>query len=269
MKIIAEKSDIKRVPLYVENFDRHIEGGVPQGFVTLIAGTSGTMKSSLSFNVLYNEVVRNNRSGVYITLEQSSISLLNHMISMGYDLSKVRVITISDIAKIDENVDKIRKASDRGTLVFTDVGAIRKELRELKNINPDADWLNVLKNMIEKLRNAGVCDLFAMDSLSALYSLSEFKEPRTKLFYFYEFLRDLDITSFLISEMPLDESRYGEYDVEDYLADAIIHIAMKREGMKVKRELNVVKLRATRANMDVFVLDFSKGTFRALTKLVG
>ncbi len=269
MRIISEKADIRRIPLYIENFDKHIEGGVPQGFVTLIAGTSGTMKSSLSFNVLYNEVLLHKKSGVYITLEQSSISLLNHMISMGYDLSQVRVITISDIAKIDENVDKIRRTEDKGTLVFTDVGAIRKELRELKNINPDADWLNVLKNVISKLSKAGVCDLFAMDSLSALYSLSEFKQPRTKLFYFYEFLRDLDITSFLISEMPLDESKFGEYDVEDYLADAIIHVAMKREGMKVKRELNIVKLRATKANMDIFVLDFSKGRFRALTKLVG
>lgn len=269
MKIVADKSEIKRVPTYIENFDRNIEGGIPEGFVSLVAGTSGTMKSSVVFNILYNEVVQKKKSAVYITLEQSSISLLNHMISMGYDLSQVRVITISDIAKIDENIDKIKKTADRGTLVFADVGAVRKELRELKNMNPDADWLNVLKNMIAKLKDADVCDLFALDSLSALYSLSAFKEPRTKLFYMYEYLRDLSITSFLISEMPLDESKYGEYDVEDFLADSILHVAMRREGMKVKREINVTKLRATKANMDIFVLDFSKGRFRALTKLVG
>ncbi|MEA3430854.1 MAG: ATPase domain-containing protein [Nanoarchaeota archaeon] len=269
MELVAHKSEIKRVPTYIENFDRHIEGGIPEGFVSLVAGTSGTMKSSVVFNVMYNEVVQKNKSGVYITLEQSSISLLNHVISMGYDLSQVRVITISDIAKIDENIDKIKRTAEKGTLIFADVGAIRKELRELKNINPDADWLNVLKNIISKLKDAGVCDLFALDSMSALYSLSTFKEPRTKLFYMYEYLRDLGITSYLISEMPLDESRYGEYDVEDFLADAILHVSMKREGMKVKRELNVAKLRATKASMDIFVLDFSKGRFRALTKLVG
>lgn len=269
MKIVSDRSEIKRVPTYIENFDRNIEGGIPEGFVTLVSGTSGTMKSSVVFNMLYNEVLQNKRSAVYITLEQSSISLLNHVISMGYDLSDVKVITISDIARIDENIDKIRSGDGMGTLVFTDVGAVRKELKELKNMNPDADWLNVIKNIVDKLKQAGVCDLFALDSLSALYSLSEFKQPRTKLFYLYEYLRDLEITSYLISEMPLDESRYGEYEVEDFLADAILHLAMKREGMKVKRELNVAKLRATKSSMDIFVLDFSKGKFRALTKLVG
>ena len=110
--------------------------------------------------------------------------------------------------------------------------------------------------------------IFKETEMSALYSVSEFKEPRTKLFYFYEFLRDKGVTSFLISEMPLDESRYGEYEVEDFLADAILHVAMKREGMKVKRELSVTKMRATKANMDIFVLDYTKGRFRALTKLI-
>ncbi|MBW3004190.1 AAA family ATPase [Candidatus Woesearchaeota archaeon] len=269
MKIVTDKSEIARVPTYIENFDKNIEGGIPEGFVTLVAGTSGTMKSSLVFNVLYNEVVQKKKAGVYITLEQSSISLLNHMISLGFDLSRVKIITISDIARIDENIDKIKRSVEQGTLVFTDVGAVRKELKELKNMNPDADWLNVLKNILEKLKQADVCDLFVLDSMAALYSLSEFKHPRTKLFYMYEYLRDLDITSFLISEMPLDESKYGEYDVEDFLADAILHLAMRREGLKVKRELNVVKLRATDANMDIFVLDFDRGRFRALTKLVG
>lgn len=267
MDLIGSKSDIKRVPTYVDNFDKEIEGGIPEGFVTLVAGTSGSMKSSLSFNIIYNEVIAKGKAAMYLTLEQSSISLLNHVISMGYDLSKTRVITISDIGKLDENIDMITKQQS-GTLIFTDIGAIRKELKELKNVNPDADWLNVLKNIITKLVDAGACDLFVLDSMSALYTVSEFKDPRSKLFYFYEFLRDKGLTSFLISEMPLDESRYGEYEVEDFLADAILNVAMRREGMKVKREFKVVKMRATKANMDVFVLDFDRGKFRALTKLI-
>jgi KaiC/GvpD/RAD55 family RecA-like ATPase len=189
------------------------------------------------------------------------------MISLGFDLSKIRVITISDIGRIDENIDMIAK-NKVGTLILADIAAIRKELRDIKNVNPDADWLNVLKNIITKLADAGVCDLFVLDSMSALYTVSEFKDPRAKLFYFFDFLRDKNVTSYLISEMPLDESKYGEYDVEDYLSDAIMHVAMRREGMKVKRELNVVKMRSTKANMDVFVLDFDKARFRALTKLI-
>ena len=62
MKIVSDKSEIKRVPTYIENFDRNIEGGIPEGFITLVAGTSGTMKSSLAFNVIYNEVVQKKKS---------------------------------------------------------------------------------------------------------------------------------------------------------------------------------------------------------------
>jgi len=55
--------------------------------------------------------------------------------------------------------------------------------------------------------------------LVALYVLSRFENPRIELFYIFEYLRDLHITSFLISEMPLDGSKYSEYEIEDFLAD--------------------------------------------------
>ena len=54
--IISSKTEIKRVPLYIEGLDDNIEGGVPEGHIILISGSAGTMKSSLAFNVLYNAV---------------------------------------------------------------------------------------------------------------------------------------------------------------------------------------------------------------------
>jgi circadian clock protein KaiC len=107
-------------------------------------------------------------------------------------------------------------------------------------------------------------DLFVLDSLSALYVLSKFENPRIELFYIFEFLRDMGVTSFLISEMPLDGSKYSEYGVEDFLADGIIYIRLSQFRRTVVREVSVVKLRSTAINVDVFSLEFKNGKFYAL-----
>jgi KaiC/GvpD/RAD55 family RecA-like ATPase len=251
---------IKRIKTYIKGLDENIEGGVPEGHLVLIAGSSGTMKSSVAFNILYNEAI-NGKTGLYVTLEQSHQSLLNQMVNMGLDLSKINIQILTEISKLNEISKKI-KASKTGALVISDLGAIRKQLTNTK-FGPSGDWLNAIKNIIKKLKAESKCDLFVLDSLSALYVLSNFDEPRTKIFHIFEFLRDLGLTSFLVSEMPVDQSRYCEYEVEDFLADGIIYLQLTRRYRKVTREVSVVKMRATRCNNDVFNLEFKNKTFCA------
>ena len=262
-EIIEKAEQITRIPLAIEGFDENVQGGIPAGFVCLVAGTSGTMKSSVSFNVVYNAVVAG-KKGLYMSLEQSSTSLLTHLVAMGFDISKINTIILSDVGKTDKAIEAI-KGAQGGTLILTDVGAMRKQLQDLKNINPDADWIFCLKNIVKALKAENAVDVFVLDSLSALYALSQFKNPRTELFHFFEFMRDLDVMSLLITEMVGE--KIGEYGVEDYLSDGIFKLAMLRDGLKVRRELNVVKLRATDANMNIFILDYKNKKFRALSKL--
>ncbi|MBS3112519.1 hypothetical protein J4418_00335 [Candidatus Woesearchaeota archaeon] len=262
MKIIEKKSDIRRIPLHIEGFDEQLGGGVPEGHVCLMAGKSGTMKSSVSFNCLYHEVA-GGKNALYLSLEQSSASLLNHMIGMDFDLSEINVVILSDIGKLEKCIEAVN--STKGSLILTDVAAIRKQMGDIKSIGPQADWLNAIKNIVTKLSNGNACNLFVLDSLSAMYALSSIKNPRAELFYVFEFLRDLGLTSFLITEMFGEQ--FGEFGVEDYLSDGIIKFAMVRDGRKVRREVNVVKMRASDTNNDVFILDYKNKTFRALTKL--
>jgi KaiC/GvpD/RAD55 family RecA-like ATPase len=261
-ELIEKKGDIKRIPLHIEGMDEQIEGGVPVGTVCLMAGKSGTMKSSVSFNVIYHEVLKG-KNALYLSLEQSSTSLLNNMIGMGFDVAAANIIVLSDISKLDKCVQAVN--SNKGSLVMSDVGAIKKQLGDLKSLGPEADWLSAIKNIIKHLADGKACDIIVFDSLSALYALSRLKNPRLELFYLFEFLRDLNVTSFLITEMFGEQ--YGEFGVEDYLSDGIISFAMMRDGRKVRREINVIKMRSTDCNNDVFILDFKNKLFRALTKL--
>ena len=117
--------------------------------------------------------------------------------------------------------------------------------------------------IIKKISTSSKCDLFVLDSLSALYVLSSFDKPRTKIFHIFEFLRDLGLTSFLVSEMPIDQSKYSEYEVEDFLADGIIYLQLTKRYRKVTREISVVKMRATECNNDVFTLEYKNKKFQA------
>jgi len=98
--------------------------------------------------------------------------------------------------------------------------------------------------------------------MSALNVLSRFSNPRLELFFIFEFLRDLNITSFLLTETPLDGSKLGEYD-EDFLSDGIIYIHINSYSRKQVREISIKKMRATKCNNDIFSLDFRNGKFYA------
>lgn len=259
--LISNKNEIKRIPTYIEGLDEKLQGGIPEGHITLICGTAGTMKSSIAFNVLFNEALKG-KTGVYLSLEQSYVSLLNHMVNLDYKLDQVNIIVLSDISKLNESIEEVNK-SKGGTVIVSDLSAIRKQVKGM-SFSPGGDWINIIKNIIKKLKEKGACDLFVLDSMSALYVLSQFDNPRSSLFYIFEFLRDLGVTSFLLSEMPLNKSKYSEYEVEDYLADGIIVLELAERQRKVTRELAVVKMRATAANTDVHTLEFKSGKFRVM-----
>ncbi len=261
VELIQKKGDLKKIKTYIEGFDEALQGGIPEENVTLLCGGAGSMKSSLCFNILYNACL-DGKSALYLSLEQSYASLLNQFIEMGYDFSKIDVIVVSsNITDIKKKVNSVKK-SGKGTLIISDLGELRKELKGTK-INAGGDWWNLIKNLITNVKKEVEYSLFTLDSLDALYTLSNFDDPRNKLFYIFESIRDLDVNSLLISEMPRDGSRFGKYDIE-FLADGVIMVRLLERYRKVTREISVVKMRGTKTNNDVFTLTFEDGRFRAL-----
>ena len=258
---MADDFEIKRVPLYIKGLDEEIQGGIPENHVVLVAGSAGTMKSSIAFNILYNEAI-NGKTGLYITLEQSYHSLLKHIINMGFDLRATNIVILDDIGKINDTIAKVK--SIKGCMIITDIGAIRKQVKNMSD-KPSGDWLNVIKNILKKLRENTNLSLFCLDSLAALSVVSDFSEnARSQLFYLFEFFRELMITTYLISEMPVSGTKYGQFEIEDFLADGIIHLELAPRMRKVDRNIRIVKMRATRVNTDIFTLEFRNGKFSAL-----
>lgn len=258
MVSVKDKNGIQRIKTHIDGLDENLEGGIPAGHVVLINGSSGTMKSSVSFNILYNEALKG-KTGFYLTLEQSAESIIKHMANMDFDMSKVNLVILSDLSKIDREISSLKK----GGLVMADLSSIRKKSKDTR-FSSGSDWINAIKSMTAMLAEKAKCELFVLDSMSALYDLSDFKDPRTKLFYIFDFLRNSGITSFLISEAADDKSKLTHFGVEEYLADGIIRLQLTERYRKVTRDISIIKMRATKCNLDIFTLEYEDKKFRAL-----
>lgn len=255
----AKADGISRIPTYIEGLDERMQGGVPEGSVVMVSGVSGTMKSSISFNILYNEALRG-KNGLYITLEQSNESFLAHLKSLAFDFEKVNLVVVSSTVELDSRLSEMK--SEKSTIVLADMSILRKG--NVKRIEIGSSSLvSMIKNFVTRLKQQN-CELFVLDSMSAFYIISKFENPRQDLFNFFGFLRDSGVTSFLISEMPLKRDRYGDYEIEEFLADGVIKLDLVERQRKVTREISIVKMRATRCSNDVFSLEFDKGRFFAL-----
>jgi len=227
----------KRVKTYIRGLDEHLQGGIPIDHTVLIAGKPGTMKSSVAYNILYHNAMNEKRTGVYVTLEQSRESVLDSMAGLGMP--------------VDGLEDQ---------LSVLDLAMIRKKLKELS----DQSWIEVFKMYVNNLKGSMDTGLLVLDSLPVLEVMAKFEEPRDDLFRFFEWLRDLNLTSFLITEMDQDNMRFCQFG-EDFLSDGIMHLDLRRDDRVVNLFLSIVKMRKTRHKRGYFPLIFDEGGFEVVT----
>jgi len=227
---------------YVQGFDEALGGGIPKGHVILVSGPPGTMKSTLAYNVLYQNAVREDIMGVYLTLEQSKSSLEFQLSRMGMDMERVEEkVQIQDLSRIRLGIE---------------------ELRGKARFGPPAEkpWLDVLKRHIEDVKESHPFELLALDSLPVLEIISGLRERRINLFQFFGWLKGLGCTSFVISEVSPDP--YVVHD-EDFLADGLLYLTMEKVGgLDVYRRIRCVKMRGVDHSTSIYTLEFKEGAFK-------
>ena len=185
---------------------------------------------------IFHNAKDENRIGVYITLEQGRDSLTQQMMSMGMDPADVESrLSIVDLALIRKNLEKLGQQT----------------------------WMQIFKTYAQNVKESLDYKILVIDSLPILEMLAEFENPRTELFHFFEWLRDLKVTTFIISEMKAGTDQYAKND-EDFLADGIIHLKMEKvDDVNVTRRIRCVKMRSTTHSPNYYTLLFQDGVFRA------
>ncbi len=221
---------------YVDGLDDILGMGIPQGSLVLVSGAPGTMKTSLTYHVLH-ENARHGVKGLYVSLEQSRASLLEHMEGLGN--------------RLDDS---------GGNLSLLDLAALRKTFTG----PADQPWMDLFKLYANGLRRSFDYRLLVIDSLDALEILAKFADARRDLFALVRWLRGLQATTFLLGELPSDDGLAGRQvfakHKEDYLADGIVHLRLARQGdFGMQRQIRIVKMRGTRHATDYHALVFDNG----------
>lgn len=234
------------VKTFVRGFDREVlGGGFPAGSVVLLRGPSGTMKSSLAYYVLYQNALKG-VPGLYVTLEQSAGSLLEHIAGLGLRATEVsESLPILDLSRGREHLE----------------GLVAKiaEMRGPQAPGP-VDLLDVLQDKLLDLQRTTKARLVAIDSWDALEGLLEFEDRRGETFRFFQWLRSTGLTALLISEVYPAALDAGFE--EEFLADGVVLLTMERTGeISFQRRIQCVKLRSADHRAEPYTLLFQDGRF--------
>jgi circadian clock protein KaiC len=225
-----------RIRTFIHGFDEKLGGGIPPGSVVLLVGEPGTMKSTIAFNVLYQNALHDGRTGTYISLEQGRESLTRHLLGMGMSPKDVESkVSIVDLGMIRRNLDGMAQRT----------------------------WMDIFKMYASNLKRSLNYDLLVVDSLPVLEVMARLENAREELFQLFEWLRDLKATTILISETKPGSEDFGQHG-EEFLSDAIIHLKMERvDDANIQRRIRCVKMRGTNHSPNYYTLIFQNGILQA------
>src|SRR6266704_3526574 len=109
------------VPLlqtYVEGLDRALGGGIPRGSTVLVAGTPGTMKTSLILWMMHENARLNGVKSLYVSLEQDMDSLKAGAARMGMRNLHESSVYILDMGQLRRGLQRSESSKDWFTILF-------------------------------------------------------------------------------------------------------------------------------------------------------
>lgn len=199
--------EIERVKTGISGLDDLIEGGFPENSITLVAGSSGTGKTTMSIQFLYNGIVKYEEPAMYIGLGENIDRIKTASLRYGMDLEK--------LAETDD-------------FIFADIPAL--DLDDIKKI---------IESINPKYKR------LVIDPISALsFNYDVNLNMRQNIRELVETVREKEITAFITTEVLENSntiSRFGE----EFLCDNVLVLYYFREGARRFRGIEVRKARLT------------------------
>ncbi|HKZ47196.1 MAG TPA: ATPase domain-containing protein [Thermoplasmata archaeon] len=219
-----------RLRTFVEGFDEALEGGIPRGHVVLVAGPSGSLKTTLCLQMVARHRAQGT-PGLYLSLEESRESLTRTLQRLGLGAEGDFIV---------------------------DVGRMRLEHEAAQDAR---DWFSILRDYLQRRTEREPIGLLVIDPVNSLYSLSAMENPRRELFEFFAFLKGLGITSLLVCESEENEVAFRHQ--EDFLADGTLTLSFRDASGRVDLVLRCAKMRHTLHSRDPYRITLAGGTLTA------
>ncbi len=211
---------VQKLPTGIEGFDDVCHGGLPTGRATLVSGTSGTGKTILSLNYLYNGIIHYNEPGIFVTFEESPTDIIRNAASFGWD---------------------IQEMVEQGKLFILDA-------------SPDPEGQDVagsfdLSGLIERINYAirkYKARRVAIDSMTAVFQQYDaISVVRREIFRLIARLKDIGVTTVMTTERVEEYGPVARYGVEEFVSDNVVILRNVLEGERRRRTVEILKLRGT------------------------
>lgn len=213
--------EIERIKSGIARLDEVLDGGLPTGSTTLIAGHPGAGKTILALQLMFAAARRGTKCIYVTTLTEPSIKVLRYM----------QTFTFFDEALIDDRI------------VLMDIGSV------MRSEPPDV----VLRRVVERVEHEGA-GLVVVDSIRSLVDLIPGDKRRIFLYDLSVHLATWRATTLLVGMYGVPEMLHLP---EFTIADGIIRLGMAEQELARVRELEVRKLRSSDpvTGVHFFVID--------------
>ena len=235
-----DKSSAEVLVTGIEGFDKLFDrGGVPRGNSVLIAGGTGTGKSTFCRQVCYN-LASQGRHCMYVSFEETIERIERSMQSFGWN-SKEYIdggqFIVQKINPLD--ILRMKFGSIGGSGSATELSYKIKPLIIPRDFNPE---------------------LIVVDSLTAVISASLSKEKNYRIYLqqLFSFFEETGATSFLVAETEPVPTRFSDTGIEEFLADGIVVLYNIRRNDRRENAIEVLKMRYSQHQKKMFSMEIGK-----------
>ena len=212
----------------IPGLDEVLNGGLPKYTLTLLSGTSGTGKTVLSFQWLFDGVKRG-ENGIYISITEPLFMIVRNIESM----------TFYDRKAIEQK--KLRLFDFKEGLGL-----------DYEKIDTQA----ILRNIEKHIKENNVKRL-VIDSITAvLYTINDKAKIKQFIFELKKILATLGCVTILTSECS-ETSKYSAYGVEEFVSDGIISLSNNIGENQIIRNLQVIKMRGIDFRTGAVIFDIT------------
>lgn len=221
---------VERVSTGIKGFDLLVEGGLPKGSATLVAGAPGTGKTIFCLQALYNNAL-NKKNCLFISFEQSADEIREQMKQFGWDTEKAK--PYFRLLATDYN----------------DPSFFAQLLSEIRTRKFDLIAIDSLASIIvDPFEVFGSPDfgLMKMVKQGGQLPLDVEALSRLKVKKVFDSVKGSGATALLTGEMVRNAAGFSRDTISDFLADAIILLQHNPTTGATNRTLTLEKMRLTK-----------------------
>lgn len=227
---------LQRVPTGIRGFEHISLGGLVQGRTTLLVGTSGSGKTLFATEVLYRAIKERGARAVFVTFEEKPADVVRNVKQLGWNLSELVA---------------------GGRLIILDASMDRSIVQEAGNY----DLSGIIAQIVDSIQEIGA-KYVVLDSLGALFY--QFENPgilRREILRLVDQLREMGVTSIMTAERVEEYGPITRFGIEEFVSDCVVVLRHQLLDEKVRRTIQIYKLRGDRHYKDEFPFTIESSGF--------